>query len=176
MRNHDKTLKIVLTALFIALAYVLPFFTGQIEYIGNMLAPMHLPIILCGFVCGWKWGIGAGIVAPLLRSLTMGMPPIATAICMSFELATYGGVAGIVYDKLPKKTVNIYLSLIAAMIAGRISWGIAHFALAGFDINEFGVSAFWAGAVTTALPGIIVQLVLIPLIVIVINKRKKAVI
>ncbi|MBE6629112.1 MAG: ECF transporter S component, partial [Ruminococcaceae bacterium] len=76
MRYHNKTLKMVLAALFLAMAYVLPFLTGQIPEIGAMLCPMHIPVLLCGFLCGWPWGLAVGFVAPLLRSLTLGMPPL----------------------------------------------------------------------------------------------------
>jgi thiamine transporter ThiT len=87
MKNREKILKIVFSAMFLALCYVLPFLTGQIPEIGSMLCPMHIPVLLCGFVCGWPWGLVVGITAPLLRSFTLSMPPLfPTAICMAFEL------------------------------------------------------------------------------------------
>ena len=92
-RNHVKQL--VLASMFLALALALPFLTGQIPQIGSMLCPMHIPVLLCGFFCGWPWGAAVGAVAPLLRSLIFGMPPMfPTALCMAFELATYGAVSG----------------------------------------------------------------------------------
>lgn len=103
--------KMILSALFLALAYVLPFLTGQIPEIGSMLCPMHLPVLLCGFLCGSIWGGAVGAIAPLFRSLTMGMPPLfPTALCMTFELATYGAIAGLMH-KLhpPKKAVHLLL-------------------------------------------------------------------
>ena len=91
MREHGKILKMVLAALFLALAYVLPFLTGQIPEIGSMLCPMHIPVLLCGFICGWQWGGVVGFVAPLFRSLTLGAPLFfPKAVCMAFELAAYG--------------------------------------------------------------------------------------
>jgi len=104
MRKNNNIFKMVLASMFLAIAYVLPFFTGQIPQIGAMLCPMHLPVLLCGFLCGWPWGLTVGFIAPLLRSAVLGMPPFfPTAVCMAFELATYGAVTGLIYKCFPKK-------------------------------------------------------------------------
>ena len=171
MRNtHIK--KLILAALFLAMALVLPFLTGQIPEVGSMLCPMHIPALLCGFFCGWPWGLMVGFVAPLLRSVTFGMPPMfPVAICMAFELATYGAVAGALYQKLPKKKSGIYAALLVAMVVGRLVWGAAQFVCMGLDPAAFGFAAFWAGAVTSAIPGIIVQIILIPLLVMALEKH-----
>ena len=106
MKNKNNTLNMTLAALFLALSYVMPFLTGQIPEFGAMLCPMHIPILLCGYFCGWSWGLGVGFAAPLLRSLILGMPPLfPTGICMAFELATYGLIAGLLYKVLPKKKI-----------------------------------------------------------------------
>ena len=171
MKNVSK---VVLSAMFLALAMVLPFLTGQIPEIGSMLCPMHIPVILCGYFCGWKWGLAVGFIAPLLRSVWLGMPPMfPTALCMAFELGVYGCIAGALYRALPKNLFGIYVSLITAMIAGRLVWGLARFLCTGLDVSQFGLSAFWAGAVVNAIPGIILQLILIPLIVKACDKHKK---
>ena len=166
-----KVKTLVLAALFLALALVLPFLTGQIPEVGSMLCPMHIPALLCGFFCGWPWGLVVGMIAPVLRSLMFGMPPMfPVAICMSFELATYGAISGLLYSRLPRKKTSIYISLLTAMVAGRLVWGVARFLCAGLDVSAFGLSAFWAGAITTAIPGIIVQIVLIPILVMALEK------
>ena len=171
MKDKKVIQKITLSAMFTALAFVLPFFTMQIEKIGDMLCPMHIPVILCGFICGAPWGLLVGVISPLLRSLIMTMPPMfPTAICMAFELGTYGLVAGLLYNALPKKKPYIYVSLAGAMVTGRIVWGIARIVLLGFDFSKFGWSAFWTGAVLNAIPGIIVQIVLIPVVVMALEK------
>ena len=172
--THNRLLKMTLSALFLALAYVMPFLTGQIPEIGAMLCPMHLPVLLCGFICGWPWGLVVGFIAPLLRSmLTGGFPPMfPTAVCMAFELATYGVVAGLMHKLLPKKKPYIYCSLLAAMIAGRIVWGIAMFVCLGIGGGAFTFTAFIAGAVTNAVPGIVVQIVLVPLLVMLLDNPK----
>ena len=166
MKQHDRIVKMVLAALFLALAYVLPFLTGQIPEIGAMLCPMHLPVLLCGFLCGPIWGAVVGIVAPLFRSLTLGMPPLfPTAVCMAFELAAYGAMAGLMHRILPRKKPYIYVSLLTAMIVGRAVWGIAMYIFVGVSGKGFTLAAFLTGAVTGAIPGIITQIVLVPILV-----------
>ena len=163
--------KLTLSAMFLALAYVMPFLTGQIPQIGSMLCPMHIPVLLCGFFCGGPWGLAVGFIAPLLRSFTLGMPPMfPTAFCMAFELATYGFVAGYLYNKLPKKKINVLLSLVIAMVLGRLVWGAVMFVVMGIKGSAFGFSAFLAGAVVNALPGIILQIILIPILVVALGK------
>ena len=167
--------KMILAALFLAMALVLPFLTGQIPEVGSMLCPMHIPALLCGFFCGWPWGLMVGFIAPVLRSVTFGMPPMfPVAICMAFELAAYGAISGALYQKLPKKKISIYIALLVAMVLGRVVWGVAQFVCLGLTGSSFGLSAFWAGAVTSAIPGIIVQIILIPLLVMALEKHNPA--
>lgn len=171
MKTNVKTL--TLSAMFLAVALVLPFITGQIPEIGAMLCPMHLPILLCGYFCGGPWGLAVGLIAPVLRSMIFGMPPMyPTAISMAFELAAYGAISGLLYAKLPKTKASVYISLVTAMIVGRLVWGAARFVFAGLDITAFGLQAFWAGAVTSAIPGIILQLILIPILVIALDRQR----
>ncbi len=178
MRTHSKdastrVLKLTYSALYLAIALVLPFLTGQIPQIGSMLCPMHIPALLCGFVCGWPWGMAVGFVSPLLRSVLFGMPDMfPTAVAMAFELAVYGAVSGLLYRALPKKTASIYVSLIAAMVAGRLVWVAARYLLAGLAHSAFTPALFLAGAVTTALPGILLHIVLIPVLVMAMQKAR----
>lgn len=166
-----QTRKLVLSAFFMALGIVLPFLTGQIQQIGNMLLPMHIPVLLCGFICGWQYGLTVGLVTPLLRSAMFGMPPIMpTAAAMAVELAVYGLVTGILHAKLPKKIPYIYASLLGAMIAGRAAWGIVSIVLYGIMGNSFSMALFLSGAFLKAIPGIILQLILIPVIIIALKK------
>lgn len=161
-----QTRQLALTALFIALGLVLPFFTAQIPTIGRALLPMHLPILLAGFVGGWQTGLIAGLITPLLRSFLIGMPPLfPTATAMAFELAAYGFLTGLFYSKLRGTNLGVLTSLLGAMLGGRIVWGIAQLFLLGLSGASFGWQAFLAGAFINAVPGIILQLILIPLIV-----------
>ena len=161
----NKIRKMTLAALFIALGLVLPFITMQIPSIGSMLLPMHIPVILCGYVISYKYGLLVGVLTPLLRHLIFGMPPILSAMTMAFELGAYGFFSGVLYRKLNE---NIYLSLVLSMLAGRIVWGIVNIVIYG--AGEFGLNAFIAGGFVNAIPGIILQLVLIPILVRVLKK------
>ncbi|MBQ1235762.1 MAG: ECF transporter S component, partial [Oscillospiraceae bacterium] len=125
MKKKTNLRNLILSAMFLALAFVLPFLTGQIPQIGSMLCPMHIPVLLCGFFCGAPWGLAVGFLAPIFRSLIFGMPPMfPTAVCMAFELATYGFIAGLLYSKLPRNRGSVYVSLISAMVIGRVVWGL----------------------------------------------------
>lgn len=175
MKKNEKLTRLALSSFFLAAAYVLPFLTGQIQQIGNMLCPMHIPVLLCGFICGAPWGTAVGITAPLLRSFTLGMPVLFPgAVSMAFELGVYGLTSGLLYKILPKKKVYIYVSLLCAMVAGRLVWGAVQFVLLGFDMTKFPFSAFVAGAFTNAVPGIILQIALLPVLVMVIEKNNKS--
>lgn len=163
--------KIVLSGMFLALAIILPLITGQMKQIGNALCPMHIPVILCGFLCGPVYGLVIGFISPILRFILFGMPVIVpSGIAMSFELMTYGFVSGYLYKILPKKKPYIYVSLISAMVFGRIIWGISRTVLYGLGKSEFGWKMFIAGAFLNAVPGIIIQIILIPLLVIIFEK------
>jgi len=157
--------KLTCSALFVALALVLPFLTGQIPEIGNMLCPMHIPVLLCGFICGWPWGLAVGFISPLLRCAIFGMPLILPALAMAFEMAVYGMVCGLLYHILPKKKWSIYASLLCAMVLGRVAWGCVQMVITGLRQTEFSMAMFLSGAVLSAIPGIILQILLIPLIV-----------
>ena len=163
--------KLTYAALFLALALVLPFLTGQIPQIGSALSPMHIPVLLCGFLVGWPLGLAVGFIAPLLRSVIFGMPVMVPgAVAMAFELAVYGLISGILYRLLPKKKWSIYVTLIVAMLAGRVIWGIARLIIAGLSGNSFTWALFLAGAFTNAIPGIILHIILIPVIVMVLER------
>ncbi len=173
MRKQKNFTKWILSALFLALSFVMPFLTGQIPKIGAMLCPLHIPVLLCGFICGWPYGLAVGFIAPLFRSLTLGMPPFfPTAVCMAFELSAYGLITGILHEKLPKKKGYIYCSLLSAMLVGRLVWGFAMYICLGACGDTFTFAAFLAGAVINALPGIVVQLVLIPILVVFFDRQK----
>ena len=172
-KTRSRTHQLVLAALFLALAFVLPMITGHVPQIGNMLCPMHFPVLLAGFVLGGPWGLALGFIAPLLRSVLFGMPPMyPIAISMAFELATYGLVSGLVWHRVKHTLPMMYAALVSAMVAGRLVWGAVRFVLAGLSGTAFPFSAFLSGALLTAVPGIIAQLILIPLILSTLQKAK----
>lgn len=171
-RNQQSVKNLVLSAMFLALGLVLPFLTGQIPQIGSMLLPMHLPVLLCGLICGWQYGGAVGVITPLLRSVIFGMPPMfPTAAAMAFELAAYGIIVGLLYAHSRWHcVVSLYRCLIIAMIGGRVVWGLVQILFSGVSGNAFTWELFLAGAFLNAIPGIVLQLILIPLIMVALDK------
>lgn len=169
MKKH--VLNLALSAMFLAVGIVLPFFTGQIPQVGSMLLPMHLPVLLCGLICGWQYGGVVGFVLPLMRASMFGMPPMISAIAMAFEMAAYGGLAGFLYGRSKWKcVVALYRSLVIAMLGGRVVWGVARVLLTGAAGQAFTWQLFMAGAFLNAIPGIILQLVFIPAMMIALDR------
>jgi len=159
--------------MFIALGLVLPFFTAQIPSLGSKLLPMHLPVLICGFVLGWPYGLIVGFITPLLRSVLFTMPPMyPTAVAMAFELAAYGVMTGLLYKLLPKKNIFIYISLLLSMLLGRIVWGIISLVLYNFSGDAFTWSIFISSAFINAIPGIIIQIAFIPPIILALKKGR----
>jgi len=173
MSQREKLIRPVFSAMLLAAALLLPFLTGQIQEIGKMLCPMHIPVLICGFICGKYYGAAIGLIAPILRSAIFGMPLMSpSAIAMSIELLAYGFFAGLLYEIFPKKIPYIYASLIISMLIGRIVWGGAMLLIAGVSETSFSFSAFLAGAFTSSILGIIVHILIIPLVVIALRKTK----
>ncbi|MBR5767698.1 MAG: ECF transporter S component [Clostridia bacterium] len=173
-KDKERILRLTLTAMFLALGLVLPFLTGQIPQIGSMLLPMHIPVFLCALICGWQYATPMAFILPILRSLIFSMPPMyPTAAAMAFELAAYAFVAGFIYSRFKKQgIIPLYISIISAMIIGRLVWGAAQMILLGMSGKAFTFSAFLAGALLNAIPGIIVQLILIPAVMFALDRAK----
>ena len=166
----NKTYRLVLSALFIAVGIYLPFLTGQIPEIGGKLLPMHIPVLLCGFVCGSEFGLIAGFITPILRSLLFSMPPMYPgAISMAFELATYGAVAGLLFTLFKCKKSAVLPSLLISMVSGRMVWGIVRYIMTFAGGAQFSMSLFLAGAIFDAVPGIILQLILVPMLILILQ-------
>ena len=172
--KSKKTGNITLSAMFMAIGYVLPFLTGQIPEIGKMMLPMHIPVFLCGLICGWQYGLAVGVILPVTRSIIFGMPAMyPNAISMMFELGAYGFIIGILYERSKWKCIrSLYRCLIAAMIGGRIVWGLIMSLMLGIGSNGFTIQAFIAGAVIKAVPGIVLQLALIPCVMAALGRTK----
>jgi len=162
--------RLSVSAMLFALGLLLPFLTGQVPEIGNMLLPMHFPVLLCGLTCGPFWGLAVGATLPIVRSLVFSRPVLfPNAIAMAAELATYAFVVGIIYSRSKKSVLSLYTSLAIAMILGRVVWG-AIMALLMIGGDGFGLAAFISGAVIEAIPGIVLQFILIPVIMIALGK------
>ena len=169
--KHMK--KLVTAALCLALCLVLPFLTANNMALGNMLSLMHLPVLLCGLVCGWPFGLLIGFIAPLMRSFLLSAPPLMIAVPMAFELAAYGLVAGLLYSLFRGKKVDIYLALVPALVAGRIVAAVVKFAMLGLGyLQSFTLSQFVQSYLIIQWPAILLQLTLIPIVVFALQKAK----
>ena len=167
-----KIQKLVLAAMFLAIGHVLPFFTGQIPQVGKMLLPMHIPVLLCGLICGGQYGLIVGFVLPIMRSAIWGMPLMyPNAVAMAFELAAYGGMIGFLFQKARWQCVlSLYRCMLIAMVGGRVVWGIVMMFLLGVGTGGFTFEAFFAGAFLDAIPGIILQLVVVPCVMLALDR------
>ncbi len=171
--KNSPVFRLSLAALFLALGLLLPFLTGNDRVLGAVLSLMHIPILLCGFVCGSFYGLAVGFLTPLLRSLLIGAPPMMpVALAMAFELAAYGALAGCLYRKLSKSPGGVYIALVLSMLLGRMVWGVASYL--GFQAmgQPFTLQTFWTAAFITPWPGILLQLALVPAIVIALQRAR----
>ncbi len=156
--------RIVLAAFFVALCVVLPLAFHAVPDGGSVFLPMHIPVLLCGMVCSWPYGFLCGLLGPLLSSLLTGMPPMAYLPAMMVECAVYGLVTGLIlkFVRTGKLQLDLYIALITAMLAGRVISGIAKALIFSPGITM----KYWiAASFVTALPGILIQLVVVPLVV-----------
>ena len=174
--EKDQLRKTILASLFMALAFILPFTTGGNPALGAIWLPMHIPILLCGLVCGPKHGMTVGFMSPILRTIILGAPPPPMAIAMAVELAAYGFFMGLFYKLLPKKHVYVFVALILSLIVGRLAFIAINFQM----LSLFPESPAFNSALVplistltlTAWPGIAIQLALVPSIFIILKHRK----
>ncbi len=168
----SKTKRLILASLCLALGVVLPIAFHSVANAGSIFLPMHIPVLLCGLICGWPYGLACGVLTPILSSLITGMPPMAYVPSMVCELAVYGLVSGLVfkYVKTGKPIVNIYIALISAMLLGRITFGVLNALI--FRAGEYSLVIWSTAAFATALPGIIIQLIVIPVLIFALQKAK----
>jgi len=169
IRKHIRTL--TMSAMFLAMALLLPFLTGQIPQIGSLISPMHIPAFLCGMTCGPVWGAVVGAVSPLLRSLIFTMPPMAMAPMMAVELAAYGAVSGILLKLLPKGNLWLYGNLAISMVMGRILYAAVKIAVMG--LGDAAPFVIFFDTFTGTWVGIIVHFIVVPPLVILIRKLEK---
>ena len=169
--QSNQIRNLTLAAMLLALGVVLPTITGP--ELGSRLLPMHIPALLTGLVLGPKYGLVVGFITPLLRSVTFGMPPLQIATTMAFEIGTYGWVAGLIYGKAKANVITLYVALISAMLVGRVVFGIATYVLfVGFDFGPgvYNLTMWTTSVFITSWPGIVGQLIMIPLIVVALER------
>lgn len=165
MQKMSNVKRSIITAVCIALCYVIPLMFHGIQNAGNIFCPMHIPVFICGLICGWQYGLLCGIAGPALSSALSGMPPVAILPSMMVELAAYGTAAGLMMKLVRTKSTyaDLYISLIVAIVCGRVLAGLAKALI--FARGSYSMSAWIAGSVVTSWPGTVIQLVFIPTIV-----------
>lgn len=174
---------LVISAALLAIGLVLPFLTGQIPTIGRVISPLHIPVLICGLCCGWKWGLGVGIVLPLLRALIFGMPAFPnTALPMAFELGMYGLLTGLLYPlflslfRQKNHLPALLAALVIAMIGGRIAGGGAKALLLTFGLigtrDPYTFSAFFTSYFASTALGAVIHIVLVPAVVLALEKAR----
>lgn len=170
MKTKHSLNKTVTTAVCIALCVVLPFAFHMIPEGGTLFSPMHLPVLLCGIVCGPFYGVLCGLSGPLLSGFITGMPAMAYLPTMMIELAIYGLVTGLMMRLIHtgKQITDIYISLLTAMLSGRILTGILRAFI--FSSGSYSLKAWATGYFVTCFPAIIMQLVLIPILYVALQK------
>lgn len=165
MQKMSNIKKSIITAVCIALCYVIPLMFHGIQNAGSIFCPMHIPVFICGLICGWQYGLLCGIAGPALSSALSGMPPVAILPSMMVELAAYGTASGLMMKLVRTKSTyaDLYISLIVAIVCGRVLAGLAKALI--FARGSYSMSAWIAGSVVTSWPGTVIQLVFIPTIV-----------
>lgn len=168
----SRVKKLVVAGLCTALCIVLPLAFHAVAGAGAVFLPMHIPVLLCGLLCGWPYGLAVGLLGPLLSSLLTGMPLAARLPGMLCELAVYGLVSGLLVQKLPikKDLPRLYVSLIAAMLCGRVAYGVLNHFI--FMAGDYSLQAWLTAAFVTGLPGIAIQLVLLPPLVLALKRAR----
>ena len=166
--------EMVISALCVALGIVLPMTMHGIPNAGSILLPMHIPVLLCGLLCGPAYGLACGILTPLLSCVLTSMPSWGYLPSMLCELAVYGFIAGllIVLIRTGSQVANVYISLVGAMLLGRVVYGVVNALI--FRAGNYSMEMWLTASFVTALPGIIIQLVVLPLIVLALRKAKLA--
>ncbi|MBQ7231245.1 MAG: ECF transporter S component [Oscillospiraceae bacterium] len=164
MNRMNPIHRTVLGALFVALCVVLPIALHSIPDAGSILLPMHIPVLVCGLICGWPYGFICGLLGPALSCMITGMPPMSVLPAMMIECATYGAITGLILKFIHTRnlTMDLYIALIVAMLAGRVTSGIAKALIFTPGIT---MTAWITASFVTALPGIVLQLALIPQVV-----------
>ncbi len=167
--NHVK--KLVYTAVCVALCVVLPMAFHAVQNAGQVFLPMHIPVLLCGLICGWPYGFLCGLLGPLLSSVITAMPPAAMLPSMMVECAVYGCVSGLMLALVHTKRslLDLYISMVTAMVAGRLLAGLAKSLIFSPGTAPF---AWVSTSLVAGIPGIAIQLALIPLVVTALTRAK----
>ncbi len=170
--QNQKLKKIITTAACIALCVILPMIFHLIPDGGALFSPMHIPVLICGLLCGWQFGFACGILGPIVSHLLTGMPGLGFLPNMMIELALYGLMTGLMMKvvRTGKTYTDVLISLISAMLIGRVLMGIIVYLF--FSKGNYGISAWFASYFVGSIPGIIAHIILVPIIVLALMKAR----
>lgn len=172
-QNGKTLLRLVYSALCLALCVALPQLVGRVPELGKLISPMHLPAYLAGLIVGPFWGLAVGATAPILNFLLYGRPVFASAFCMVFELGGYALFTGLVYRMLPKKPVGVYLAVAAGMVLGRVLGGVGKMLLlVGGVLESYSLAAFWTGYFASGVTSMLITLVLVPIVFLALRRAR----
>ncbi len=173
MARITSVKRTTLCALFIAFCYVLPIAFHAVG-LGSVVAPMHIPVLLCGMICGSGYGALCGIIGPILSHLLGGMPPLPMLVRMVPELCVYGLVGGITMKSIRtgRAAADVYISLVITMIAGRIVGGIATAIFYAVTSGVYSIALWATSYFVEGLPGIVAHLILVPVLVLTLQKAR----
>ncbi len=162
----------VVSALCVAMCVVLPMAFHSIPEAGNICSPMHIPVLLCGLLCGWQYGLLCGLAGPVLSTVLTGMPPAAYLPSMLAELAVYGFVTGVMIRlvRTEKRYLNVYISLVIAMLSGRVVAGTLKALI--FAYGSYSMSVWITSYFITSWPGIVIHLIFVPILFFALEKAK----
>ena len=178
MQRNDSLYRLLITAILLAVGMVLPFLTGQIPTVGQLISPLHIPVFICGLTCGWGWGAALGFLLPVARGLIFGMPPFpAVGLPMAFEMLVYGLATGLLYPMLRKvfrgkNIVAMLIAMVAAMILGRCAGGTTRAVMMGVQGSTYSFAAFFASYFTGTAVGAVIHIIVCPLIVLALEKAR----
>ena len=171
MTTFTPVKKLVFTAVCAALCVVLPIAFHAIPNAGSIFLPMHIPVLLCGLICGWPYGFVTGLLGPLLSSIITGMPPAAMLPAMMVECGVYGLTAGVMmrFVRTRNAVADLYISLVSAMVLGRFIAGLVK----AFILTPGTAPFAWVTtSLVTGIPGIVIQLLLMPMVVLALTKAR----
>ncbi len=172
--KYNNIRSYILTVAFVMLAISVPWVFHQFHLAGPTFLPMHIFVLIAGLLFGWRTGLVVGLLTPLVSHFISGMPVLNVLPQIVIELSAYGFIAGMLRQKYNLRTI---WSLLVAIVGGRIALLLAILVIylvtgqtyspLGIEANPF--AAFWS-VIKQGWPGILLQLISMPIIVWLVEK------
>lgn len=164
------TVKALISAGTVALAVLLPQLAHLAlgEQAGMRFLPMYLPVLLGGCLLGWQWGLGIGLLSPLVSYLITAaagspMPALARIPFMMAELAVFAVICGVFSDKIARNGLMAFPAVLLAQLGGRSVFLLSAAAFSG--VSPLNAAMVWS-QIQTGFAGLLIQAVLAPVIII----------